>query len=99
MPRGAGIGVQDAGEGGRMIAPLSGKMFERGVASDRMSTRYVFGNEQEYEIEVASSIEQRCRAWTMVYNTYRKKGYAGEDPLALWYGLHDALPRTTTLIA
>lgn len=57
---------------------------------------YILG---EHQIRVASSIEDRCRAWALVYAAYLAKGYAKPNAQGLWYGLHDALPNTTTFLA
>jgi hypothetical protein len=66
---------------------------------DRLSgNKYRFGASGEYEIVVARTLEERKRAWAMVYRTYKEKGYAQPDSDGLWYGLHDALPQTQTFI-
>ncbi len=59
---------------------------------------YIFGSYGDCEIRVASSMEDRRRAWELVYRIYAEKGYADHDPEGLWYGIHDALPETTTFI-
>ena len=59
---------------------------------------YIFGSCGDCEIRVASSIEDRRRAWELVYRIYAEKGYAENDSQGLWYGIHDALPETTTFI-
>ncbi len=61
--------------------------------------RYRFGEDDKFEIDVASSIPKRREAWRLVYNAYKAKGYASSNPDSLWYGIHDAIPSTTTLIA
>lgn len=61
-------------------------------------SRYFFGKDGEYEITIARTLEDRKRAWTMVYRSYLEKGYAQPDQDKLWYGIHDALPQTTTFI-
>jgi hypothetical protein len=60
--------------------------------------RYRFGEYGEYEITIARTLEDRKRAWTMVYRAYLEKGYAKPDQDKLWYGMYDALPQTTTFI-
>ncbi|MBA4387039.1 MAG: hypothetical protein C0404_03600 [Verrucomicrobia bacterium] len=60
--------------------------------------RYRFGRDGEYEITIARTLEDRKRAWTMVYRSYLEKGYAKPDQDKLWYGMYDALPQTTTFI-
>ncbi len=59
---------------------------------------YVFGAKGEYVMKVAVSIEDRIKTWRLVYDEYRRKNYAKPDPEGLWYGLHDALPNTTTFL-
>lgn len=61
-------------------------------------SRYVFGDRDEYEIQVANTIEQRIRAWRLIYTNYLKKDYVKPNAEGLWYGMHDALPETTTLL-
>lgn len=60
--------------------------------------KYRFGRDGEYEITIARTLEDRKRAWTMVYRAYLEKGYAKPDQDKLWYGMYDALPQTTTFI-
>lgn len=60
---------------------------------------YVFGASGEYQMRVAASPHDRRRAWELVYRVYLEKSYAQPADPPLWYGLHDALPDTTTLIA
>ena len=57
-----------------------------------------FGKTGEYALELAVTIEQRRRAWAMVYERYLEKGYAKPNPDGLWYGIHDALPNTRTML-
>ncbi len=59
---------------------------------------YRFGAAGDYSIRVAASIEDRIRAWSLVYRVYREKEYAVPNEQRLWYGLHDALPGTTTFL-
>ncbi|MBA4388434.1 MAG: hypothetical protein C0404_10670 [Verrucomicrobia bacterium] len=67
---------------------------------ERLSgNEYRFGKDGTYGIVVANTLEERKRAWAMVYRMYKEKGYAKQDTEELWYGLHDALPQTTTFIA
>lgn len=58
----------------------------------------VFGAKGEYVIQVAQTGADRQRAWALVYEAYAAKGYAGNDPQGLWYGVHDALPETRTFL-
>lgn len=60
---------------------------------------YVFGRAGGCQIRVTVSAVQRARAWALVYGVYLAKGYAAVDPQRLRYGLHDALPETTTFLA
>ena len=57
---------------------------------------YIF---YDYDIKVASSIDERCAAWALVYEAYVSKGYADPNPQELWYGIYDVLPDTTTFLA
>lgn len=59
---------------------------------------YSFGRNGEYGITVANTLEDRKRAWRMVYASYLEKGYAEASPEQLWCGLYDALPQTTTFV-
>jgi hypothetical protein len=59
---------------------------------------YRFGAAGEYRARVAASAEDRQKAWGLVYRVYREKEYAPANAQGLWYGLHDALPGTTTLL-
>lgn len=51
-----------------------------------------------YRWSVANGLEQRMRAWNLVYQVYRGKGFAEERESELWYGPHDALEATTTFL-
>lgn len=62
-------------------------------------TPFQFVTEGEGRIWIAVSEAQRARAWALVYGVYLAKGYAPADRQHLWYGLHDALPETTTFLA
>lgn len=57
-----------------------------------------FGDQSEYTVRIAGSIEERRQAWELVYQKYREKEYAQPNEDGLWYGLYDALPRTTTFL-
>ncbi|MBA2482472.1 MAG: hypothetical protein H0V44_17550 [Planctomycetes bacterium] len=57
-----------------------------------------FGAEDAFGLHVASTIEMRRRAWAMVYRSYLAKEFAEPNREGLWYGLHDALPSTTTFL-
>lgn len=57
---------------------------------------YRFGAELEYEIRIARDIRDRKAAWGFVRRAYVREGYAQESGPDLWYGIHDALPATTT---
>lgn len=59
---------------------------------------YIFGNESEYELILATDINQRCRAWTLVHEAYQAKGYVESAADGLWYNIHDALPETKTFL-
>ena len=51
-----------------------------------------------YEVRMATDAETRSVAWALVYRVYRTTGYAGFDARGLWYGIHDALPETGTIL-
>ncbi|MBA4388655.1 MAG: hypothetical protein C0404_11790 [Verrucomicrobia bacterium] len=75
------------------------KTIEATEFRDRLSgNSYSFGKDGEYRVVVAKTLEDRKRAWAMVYRMYLDKGYAKPDPAGLWYGIHDALPQTTTFL-
>lgn len=61
-------------------------------------SRYVFGRGGKYEVTVANTLDERKRAWKMVYQSYLEKRYAKPDPEGLWYGLYDALPQISTFL-
>ncbi len=76
--------LKDKPEGGGVMMPSDG--------------RVMFGRDNEYCMEFATTVEQRRRAWALAYEIYADKGYACSDEDRLWYGVHDALPDTRTLI-
>jgi len=57
-----------------------------------------FGPGGEFQVRVASSAEDRRRAWALAYRVYLEKEYAAPNPQGLWYSLHDALPETVTVL-
>ncbi|MBA4386576.1 MAG: hypothetical protein C0404_01265 [Verrucomicrobia bacterium] len=59
---------------------------------------YKFGKCDEYEVRLANTLEERKRAWRMVFRRYLAEGYAKTDGDGLWCGLYDALPQTTTVL-
>jgi hypothetical protein len=69
------------------------KEVELGATGD-----YRFGPGDEFTVRVASSTEDRLKAWALAYRVYREKEYAPPNPQGLWYSLHDALPDTVTLL-
>ncbi len=64
----------------------------------RPSSHRSFGLDDAFSVRVASTIEQRRAAWAMVYRSYLAKEFAEPNREGLWYGLHDALPSTTTFV-
>ncbi len=60
---------------------------------------YSFGEAMRYSVNVASSERDRRRAWALAFKVYMEKEYAPPCESQLWYGLHDALPDTTTFLA
>ena len=69
------------------------------ISRTPVSDAYTFGPAGEYEIRIAASIEDRRRAWALVHDAYVRKGYARPNAEGLRYGIHDALPDTTTFLA
>lgn len=65
----------------------------------RPETPYRFGALAEGHIWVAAGAAQLARAWALVYGVYLARGYTQPNPLKMCYGLHDALPETTTFLA
>lgn len=59
---------------------------------------YFFGENSEYEIVIANTIELRLKAWGLVFENYKQKGYTKEDSEKFWYSVHDAMPDTTTFL-
>ncbi len=57
-----------------------------------------FGPGGEFQVRVATSAEDRRRAWALAYRVYLEKEYAAPNPQGLWYSLHDALPETVTVL-
>ncbi len=57
-----------------------------------------FGSANEYSLIEANDMEQRVRAWALTYDAYQVRGYSLPGGDCLWYGLHDALPETTTFL-
>ncbi len=80
-----------------MIAVIKDNPEREGVMAPS-GRRIMFGRDNEYCLEFATTIEQRRRAWALAYEIYADKGYAGSREDRLWYGSHDALPDTRTLI-
>jgi hypothetical protein len=69
-----------------------------GVGTLPWSSRKVDGADGEYELRLARTLEEREQAWGLVYRNYREKGYAAETEDGLWYGKHDALAGTMTVL-
>jgi hypothetical protein len=63
-----------------------------------VNNEYRFGTELEHEIRVARDIRDRTTAWRFVREVYAREGYACGSGPDLWYGIHDALPSTTTFL-
>ena len=57
-----------------------------------------FGPEDEFCVRLATSAEDRRRAWALAYRVYLEKGYAQPNAQELWYSVHDALPNTLTIL-
>ncbi len=65
---------------------------------DSRESGYVFRANGQCSIRVASSIEDRKKAWSLVYQKYAESGYAEPDNSGLWYGPHDVLPGAFTFL-
>ncbi|MFH1023768.1 MAG: hypothetical protein V1809_10330 [Planctomycetota bacterium] len=61
------------------------------------SGRIAFGNGR-FAIRVAGDLESRKKAYRLVYQLYREKGYARHDLSGMWVSIHDAAPETATLL-
>ena len=71
-----------------------------GLQHARITGRgYEFGEKNEYRIRVASAVDERIAAWRLVRTVYEGMHYAPHDGSDLWYGIHDAIPSTTTFAA
>lgn len=53
---------------------------------------------QKYQLEVAGTIAQRLRVWSLVYHYYRDKNFIPENDDELYYSVYDALPHTTSFL-
>ncbi len=78
-----------------MIAEMTTTLQHSGQDLERVDC---FGKNKEYKIQVARTIQQRQQAWALVHDAYVRKQYASPQADGLWYGLHDALPSTTTFL-
>lgn len=61
---------------------------------------FLFGASGQFEIDIASSLETKTKAYQLVYDIYRLPDidYAEEHPSKMWYSLYNANPSTITLI-
>ncbi len=69
-----------------------------GHALHIQNDRLLFGSSKEMVIRLASNMEDRRRAWALVYQKYRGKGYLSSRPGGLWCQSQDAQPDTTTFL-
>lgn len=71
-----------------------------GLGGPRLSSGTItFGRNNEYTLKVASSIEDRLKAWALTYEMYITRGYTKPNEQKLWYSIFDALPETITFLA
>lgn len=61
---------------------------------------FVFGASNQFEIDIASDLETKVKAYQLVYNLYRMPeiDYADEDKSKMWYSFFNANPSTITLV-
>lgn len=57
-----------------------------------------FGENNEYEISVASDFRTRQDAYFLLYKSYAEKEYITPNPYKLWYSIHDANKSTFTIV-
>lgn len=57
-----------------------------------------FGQNKQYKVEIANSIETRQKAYELIYQLYRQPGiaYANFHPSEMWYSIYDLNPNTVT---
>ena len=53
---------------------------------------------QKYQLEVAGTMAQRLRVWSLVYHYYREMNFIRENDVELHYSVYDALPQTTSFL-
>ena len=58
---------------------------------------HTFGRNGKFRIGTASSLEERRKAYGMVYHLYRMRGYAEWKKSGMWLSLYNLLPDTVTL--
>ncbi len=82
----------------RFLAGVGKARDSKAVSLGDFADGYAFGANGQCNVRVASSIEDRKKAWSLVYRMYAEKGYAEPDPEGLWYGPHDTVPEACTLL-
>jgi hypothetical protein len=82
-----------------LCPPRPSKVDSTALRVIRQARRLRLSPDKPYEVEMARSGPILLRAWSLMYRVYLEKGYAQPDPRELWYGLHDAVPGTGTIVA
>ena len=59
---------------------------------------FCFGKEKQFQLSIAKDIEDRKKAYALVYKNYLDKGFIEPHDSKMWFCLHDAHPDTLTMI-
>lgn len=82
----------------RQRSPIEGRAIGRWPSSNSRPMKADIRNRSHYQCHVAADLEDRLRAWRLVYRVYRDKGFADDRASGLWYNPHDLLEETTTFV-
>ncbi len=58
---------------------------------------HVFGQDEQFRISAANSMEARRSAYELVYRLYREQEYAEPNESGMWLSIHNLMPDTVTL--